>query len=352
MNELFTIGYSTHLIASFVNVLKKHHVNAVADVRSKPYSQFKPDFNRETLQGFLKKEGITYVFLGDQCGGRIEAPECYVNGKVDFRLIALHLRFQEGLTRIRNGMRKHRIALMCAEKDPIACHRTILICRNLRSDDIHIRHILSDGRLEDHEETEKRLMKLFKLHEADLFKSESDRLEEAYDRQGQNIAYAGDENANDEKVDRGEEMSLIRLYTIGFTKKKAETFFGALKKAGIKRIIDVRLNNVSQLAGFAKRNDLTFFLKELCECDYRHIPLLAPTKDILDRYKNKKMSWTDYESQFDKLMKERKIETLVTREELDGACLLCSEPTAEKCHRRLVAEYLKKKLGEIEIKHL
>lgn len=147
-------------------------------------------------------------------------------------------------------------------------------------------------------------------------------------------------------------MSHIKLFTIGFTKKNAEVFFTKLKKADVKRIIDIRLNNVSQLAGFAKKDDLVYFLKELCGCGYRHDPLLAPTKDILDDYKKKMIDWPKYVTRFNKLISDRKIETIVDREELDGACLLCSEPTADQCHRRLVAEYLKEKLGNIEIKHL
>lgn len=148
------------------------------------------------------------------------------------------------------------------------------------------------------------------------------------------------------------EASRIKLFTIGFTKKSAETFFTRLKTAGVRRIIDIRLNNVSQLAGFAKKDDLIYFLRELCDCSYRHDPSLAPTKDILDDYKKKIIDWPEYVIRFNRLINDRKIEILVDREELDSACLLCSEPTADMCHRRLVAEHLKDKLGDIEIKHL
>jgi len=147
-------------------------------------------------------------------------------------------------------------------------------------------------------------------------------------------------------------MNKIELFTIGFTKKNAETFFRKIEKAGVKKIIDIRLNNVSQLAGFAKKDDLVFFLKELCECGYRHEPLLAPTKDILDGYKKKKIDWTEYEKRFIDLLKARNAHTLVSSLELHKACLLCSEPTPEKCHRRLVAEYLKTHLKNIKISHL
>ena len=147
-------------------------------------------------------------------------------------------------------------------------------------------------------------------------------------------------------------MSKIQLYTIGFTKKNAQTFFSKLNKAGVLKLIDIRLKNVSQLAGFAKRDDLIFFLNELCNCEYRHIPNFAPTKQILDAYKKKQIDWDEYMIRFNQLIKDRKIENLITAEELNNSCFLCSEPTPEQCHRRLVAEYFKDKFGNIEIKHL
>ena len=144
----------------------------------------------------------------------------------------------------------------------------------------------------------------------------------------------------------------INLFTIGFTKKTAEEFFTLLSKAGVKRIIDTRLNNVSQLAGFAKRKDLAYFLKEIGDIDYVHLLDLAPTKDILDNYKKKKGDWETYEKSFLDLMKQRTIEKQVSLELLDNSCLLCSEAKPHNCHRRLVAEYLKNKLGNINISHL
>jgi len=142
------------------------------------------------------------------------------------------------------------------------------------------------------------------------------------------------------------------LFTIGFTKKNAQTFFSKLKKAGVTKLIDIRLNNVSQLAGFAKRDDLIYFLREICDCDYTHMTLFAPTKEILDAYKQKIIDWDGYVELFSKLIRERTIESNVSAEELNNACLLCSESTPEMCHRRLVAEYFKEKLDGIEIKHL
>ena len=144
----------------------------------------------------------------------------------------------------------------------------------------------------------------------------------------------------------------VKIFTIGFTKKNAETFFSELRNAGVTMLIDIRLHNVSQLSGFAKRDDLIFFLKELCNCDYKHLPNFAPTKDILDAYKKKEISWNEYVKRFNRLIIEREIENKIKTEKLNNSCLLCSEPTPEYCHRRLVAEYLQEKLGGIEITHL
>ena len=144
----------------------------------------------------------------------------------------------------------------------------------------------------------------------------------------------------------------MKMFTIGFTKKSAESFFTMLRNSGARRIVDVRLNNVSQLAGFAKRGDLEFFLREICAMDYVYVPVLAPTQDMLDRYKKMKGAWSTYTDEFLALMKERKIEQNVSPQVIADGCLLCSEDKPDRCHRRLVAEYLKEHWGDIEIVHL
>ncbi len=147
-------------------------------------------------------------------------------------------------------------------------------------------------------------------------------------------------------------MSKIRLFTIGFTKKTAEAFFTKLSKAGVKQVIDIRLNNVSQLAGFAKRDDLRYFLKTICNIDYIYKPEFAPTKDIMEAYKKSKGDWSVYEKRFLALLAERKPEETISRDMFEGECLLCSEDKPDNCHRRLVAEYLSEKRGNIKIIHL
>ncbi len=144
----------------------------------------------------------------------------------------------------------------------------------------------------------------------------------------------------------------MKLLTIGFTQKNAQRFFALLKASGGKRVVDVRLNNVSQLAGFAKRDDLAYFLKTICEMEYVHLPILAPTQEMLDEYKKQKGDWSTYEKRFVELMSKRRIEDNVSRDVLSQGCLLCSEDKPHHCHRRLVAEYLKQHWGDVEISHL
>ena len=144
----------------------------------------------------------------------------------------------------------------------------------------------------------------------------------------------------------------MKLFTIGFTQKTAEQFFNLLAEAGVKRVVDIRLNNVSQLAGFAKRDDLRFFLKTILHIDYIHISELAPTKDIMDDFKKKKVDWATYKKHFIGLITRRNVADHLRGKLLDRDCLLCSEARAEYCHRRLVAEFLKKKWDTVDIVHL
>ncbi len=144
----------------------------------------------------------------------------------------------------------------------------------------------------------------------------------------------------------------MMLFTVGFTKKPAQRFFDLLGKLNARRVVDVRLNNVSQLAGFAKKNDLAYFLQEICGMEYIHAPELAPTQEMLDDYKKHRDDWNTYEHRFLELMQQRHIEETIPREILTDACLLCSEHKPHHCHRRLVAEYLQQHWGDVAITHL
>lgn len=145
----------------------------------------------------------------------------------------------------------------------------------------------------------------------------------------------------------------MQVYTMGFTKKTAEDFFGLIKNNGVEMLIDVRLNNQSQLAGFTKGRDLVFFLREICKCSYSHEIQFSPTKMILDNYRKQVISWSEYEEEYNKLIRRRRISDVFKGkyENYERVLLLCSEPTPENCHRRLLAEYLEKELG-CAIKHI
>jgi uncharacterized protein (DUF488 family) len=147
-------------------------------------------------------------------------------------------------------------------------------------------------------------------------------------------------------------MNAVNLFTIGFTKKTAERFFTTLAEAGVRRVVDVRLHNNSQLAGFSKRDDLAYFLKAVAGIEYIHLLDLAPTAEMLDRYKKVDKDWPSYERDFCKLIADRHIEMTVSKELLDHGCLLCSEDKPHHCHRRLVADYLKEKWEGVSVRHL
>ncbi len=191
IDTLFTIGYSGLAIDAFIALLEKHKITALCDVRSMPYSSRNLDFNREPLKKALKSRNIEYVFLGEELGARPTDLSCYVDGKAIYQKIASTTLFKNGLERIKLGMKKNFVlALMCAEKDPMTCHRSILICRHLRRPGIDIRHIIDHETTETQIDLEKRLIAQLKLH-PDMFKDTDSNalIERAYDLQGDRIAY-------------------------------------------------------------------------------------------------------------------------------------------------------------------
>ena len=186
---LFTIGHSNHEIGAFLDLIERHGITLVADVRSSPYSRFNPQFNRETLAAALEGRGMEYAFMGRELGARREERQCYVGQQVKYDRVARLPIFQQGLDFLRQAAVCGRVALVCAEKDPLTCHRTILVCRNLRNDPIAISHILEDGAIETNAEAEDRLLTLMNMPSATLFQSKDELIEEAYDRQGERIAF-------------------------------------------------------------------------------------------------------------------------------------------------------------------
>ncbi len=189
-HTIYTIGHSTQPIEKFVAKLIKHGVSAVADVRSTPFSRHNPQFNRDELQAELKRNGIRYVFLGNELGARSRDECCYVDDKVQYALLAETPAFKAGIARVAEGAQRYKIALMCAEKDPADCHRTILVARHLIEDGFEVQHILANGALESQESVLTHLVKQLERDSSrDLFNPAALTFDEAYETQGRRIAY-------------------------------------------------------------------------------------------------------------------------------------------------------------------
>ena len=197
MNEarhtVLTVGHSTHALEAFVALLRQHGVTAVADVRSAPYSRFNPQFNREPLAEALGSEGVRYVYLGKELGGRSEDPACHEGGRIRYDRVAATQSFRSGLARVVDGATRYRIALMCAEKEPLHCHRTLLVARALDEQGVDVAHIHADGALEPHRAAMDRLLDLRNLpREGDLSGTREEFIDMAIARQAQRAAYVDD----------------------------------------------------------------------------------------------------------------------------------------------------------------
>lgn len=186
---VLTIGHSTHTLERFLELLQQHGVTAVADVRSAPYSRFNPQFNRDLIAGALDAEGIRYVYLGKELGGRSGDPRCYKDGRIRYERVRRTKPFGNGLIRVVDGAARHRIALMCVEKEPLECHRTLMVSLALDEKGVGVAHIHADGRLEPHGEAMDRLLELRKLSGEDFFRTREDRIAEAVAQQSRIVAY-------------------------------------------------------------------------------------------------------------------------------------------------------------------
>jgi uncharacterized protein (DUF488 family) len=198
-NMLYTVGHSNHPIEKFIELLRVNKITAIGDVRSHPYSRYCPQYSQDALKISLRQHRIAYAFLGKEFGARSEDPSCYKDGKVQYERLAALSIFAEGVKRVLEGVKRYHIAFMCAEKDPLSCHRALLVGRYFFEQSMPISHIHADASLESHEELELRLLKVCKLPEGDLFKSRSDYLRDAYLIQGDRVAYQ-DESMNQQEA--------------------------------------------------------------------------------------------------------------------------------------------------------
>lgn len=386
---IYTIGHSTHKLDDFLSILVENSINCIVDVRSVPFSSRVPHFNKEDLRQQLEKNDMVYLHFPKAFGARHKDPELLdETGRVDFEKVRQTDSFRNGIDKLHYCIEQgYKVSLMCAEANPLDCHRFSMISYQLVKEGFLVNHILKDGNVIDNGELERRLLTKYpqKISNESLFRNgdicTTSLIELAYKLRNKEIGFIPNQTrfeansipksmtkpegllpfstessseylqAESDKTDsRG--CGLRRLYTIGFTNKSARIFFELLQKHNVRKIIDTRINNVSQLSGFAKGKDLEFFAKAIGGIDYCHELNFAPTKDLLEKYRKKQMTWDEYATEYLKLLETRKVESVLTVEDLNDACLLCSEHLPEKCHRRLLAEYIKSKCPELEIIHL
>lgn len=348
---VYTIGHSNRPLNGFVESLKKYNIDLLVDVRSYPYSQYNPHFNRHDFAEALSDNGIKYLFLGEYLGGRPKDPTCYKGGEipkskvnyleaVDYCEVAKREWYNEGIKVLLNDINSNQIVIMCSEEDPYRCHRHHLIANTLLDKGILIKHIRRNNDLD-------KIFPKFYPNKNQLLQqlrlSDMNDNGTPFQQNEKNINRNGD----------GFEDKKTRIYTIGFTQKSANKFFELLKENRIQVLLDVRLKPSGQLAGFAKKEDLRYFLSQLVNCGYQHSLALAPTEQILSEYKTDK-NWLNYVKKFESLMDKRDIPNSLDRHLFDDkiCCLLCSEAMPDKCHRKLVADRLARTWQNIEIIHL
>lgn len=197
MNDtIYTVGHSNHSLENFVALLKLHNVTAIGDVRSQPVSTYTPHFSREPLAAALAQHRIAYVFLGNYLGGRSSNKACYRHGRLQYSLVMQEQSFATGIERLKTGMQQFRIALMCSEKDPLGCHRALLVGRHLFQQGIRLEHISATGETESHAALEMRLLDICKIPEGDMFRDRDACISDAYQVQGDRVAHADEQQAN------------------------------------------------------------------------------------------------------------------------------------------------------------
>lgn len=196
IHPIYTIGHSTHAAEVFLGLLREHGIEAVADVRTSPFSRYNPQFNRENLERTLSESGIRYVFLGKELGARTDDRSCYDQGRVRYARLARTDFFQSGIKRVIQGAGRFRIALMCAEKEPLECHRTLLVAKALVAGGQPVFHIHADGHLESHEDAMERLFDMSGVPRQDLFRTKEELFAEAFEKQEAKVAYVEEDSPN------------------------------------------------------------------------------------------------------------------------------------------------------------
>ena len=310
-NQIFTIGHSNHTWETFSPLLLANEIELLVDVRSNPVSRFAPFANHRTLPGLLESIGVDYEFMGGTLGGKPADKSMYdLRGKPDYRRMRASDVFQDAIQQLAGMASRRQTVILCSEEDPSQCHRLLLMGMPLEELGCSLRHVRGDGQVQTTEQ---------------LPKGTRYKKERQYP-----LLIDGEQSGPKD----------TNIYTIGFTGKTAEEFFDLLNSTDAKYLVDTRLNNTTQLAGFTKRRDLSYFTEQLTDMSYMEMPILAPEKEMFTEYR-KGGDWEHYESLYIRLLGERGVTDSIDHKIFEsGVVLLCSERTPEKCHRRLAAEYL------------
>lgn len=345
-----TVGYGNMNVKEFINKIKSLRINCIVDVRTRPYSKYNLGFNKEELRDRLNDEGISYFWFGNKLGGRYDKIKyCNNQGIVDYEKVALCEKFIEGIKEFEKLIFKYNVCIMCSEKDPLKCHRFLLISRALKQYNIY--HILSDGNLIKNADLERMMFSFHgNLNQLSLFDNEQESFEvRSYREQGFKTAYFSSKVKD--LLSQGVTQDLpekVKIYCIGCNEKTAEEFFSLLNEYKVKKIVDVRENNRDVNNVFAVYPDIVYYLKLHC-IEYERITSLIPNLEIqavkVDNVNKYLKKYGEYITQ------NNGLSSLLT-DDLDGTCFLGTEADYKKCYRQVITRELKKLNSNISVKHL
>lgn len=349
-----TIGYGNVGLQSFVQELKNLRVNCIVDVRTVPYSKYNLSFNKEELRARLSEDNISYFWLGNKLGGRYDKISlCNGAGIVDYEKVANSEKFKEGINELLKLIKRYNICVMCSEKDPLKCHRFLLISRYLKEYNIY--HVMPDFSLVKNSSLEERLFKIYgNLNQLSIFEEDNQESFEnkVYRVQSEKTAYVSKKVK--ELLENGitEDMpEKVKLFTIGCENKTAEEFFTLLRDYKVKRLIDVRMCNLDLFPAFASYPDIAYYCR-INQIEYERKKKLVPSPEDMKLLQEGKISFAAFSRNYLSMLEERKILTELMSEELSGTCFLGYEKDAKKSYRSLVPKALRKNLDNVTVRHL
>lgn len=349
-----TIGYGNNGLEQIVQKIKELRVNCIVDVRARPYSKFNISFNKEELRARLSEEKISYFWLGSKLGGRYDKISLCDNlGRVDYEKVANSERFKEGITELLNIMQKHNVCILCSEKDPLRCHRFLLISRYLKEYNIH--HVMPDFTLLSNSALEEKLFKLNSgQRQLSIFSEDNEESFEtkAYRAQSLKTAYVSEKVKEWLKCGITEDIpEKIKLFTIGCEGKTAEKFFTLLKEHKVKRLIDVREKPSASFPVFATYPDIAYLCR-LNQIEYERKSGLLPLYDDRFLLKEKIISFAEFSRRYMAMLEnENKLLELMS-EELSGTCFFGFEEDYKKTYRAIITKTLRQNMKNVVVRHL